>query len=313
MRQVFTSPRLENVERVAKMLEDEGIEVRITNGRSYKGSVRANFNYRDTGTVPQPALWIIRSEDQPRARSMLREAGLMDSSRYAPDSFLAVSFRGTDPYAATPAQKRSFRIKIGLLLVITVVLAMALMHGAKLESAAVTPTPKQGVAAKMVRATTTPVSTTAPTTALDMVVADAATDAAPATANPVAPTPVALAEIVFASGLHADGTGVVCLALDGKDAPAALVARLKHSGPETVAASECLPAAHSGEASRHGASGREASFLEVGSFRPNPSGGHDAGILQRSTYGDGRAPAHDMLLVRRSGRGWQIIGPARAQ
>ncbi|HWI24375.1 MAG TPA: pathogenicity-like protein, partial [Lysobacter sp.] len=37
MRQVFSSPRLENVEGIAKFLEEHGIEVRITQGRSYKG------------------------------------------------------------------------------------------------------------------------------------------------------------------------------------------------------------------------------------------------------------------------------------
>ena len=32
MRQVFSSPRLENVEQVARLLEDAGIETRITDG-----------------------------------------------------------------------------------------------------------------------------------------------------------------------------------------------------------------------------------------------------------------------------------------
>src|SRR3546814_1953519 len=76
MRKVFTSARLENVERVAKLLEDDGIEVRITNGRSYKGGIRGNFSYRGEGKQV-PEVWVVRSEAQPRARAMLREAGLM--------------------------------------------------------------------------------------------------------------------------------------------------------------------------------------------------------------------------------------------
>ena len=47
MRQIFSSPRLENVEAVAKMLSDAGIEVRITDGRTYKGALRGNFRYSD--------------------------------------------------------------------------------------------------------------------------------------------------------------------------------------------------------------------------------------------------------------------------
>ena len=42
MRQVFSSPRLENVERVSQLLEEAGIETRITHGRSYKGSREAS-------------------------------------------------------------------------------------------------------------------------------------------------------------------------------------------------------------------------------------------------------------------------------
>src|SRR3546814_20456774 len=87
MRKVFTSARLENVERVAKLLEDDGIEVRITNGRSYKGGIHGNFSYRGEGNK-LPEVWFVRSAEQPRAHSMLRAAGLMASPSNAPDRFL---------------------------------------------------------------------------------------------------------------------------------------------------------------------------------------------------------------------------------
>ena len=68
MRQVFSSPRLENVERVAQLLQDEGIAVKVTHRRAYKGGLRGNFSYRDEArTEPMPAVWVVRSEDQPRA------------------------------------------------------------------------------------------------------------------------------------------------------------------------------------------------------------------------------------------------------
>ncbi|MCB1560959.1 MAG: pathogenicity-like protein [Xanthomonadales bacterium] len=82
MRQVFSSPRLENVEGVAKVLRDAGIEVYISDGRSYKDGHRRNFTYRDDKrSRPDAALWIVKSEDQPRAREILREAGLLASTR----------------------------------------------------------------------------------------------------------------------------------------------------------------------------------------------------------------------------------------
>ena len=45
MRQVFTSTRLENVEGVAKLLGEHGIETKITQGRSWKGNSRREFSY----------------------------------------------------------------------------------------------------------------------------------------------------------------------------------------------------------------------------------------------------------------------------
>lgn len=83
MRQVFRSPRLENVEGVAELLREAGIEVYISDGRSYKhGQRRGSFSYRDGARErPDPALWIVRAEDQPKAREILRDAGLLASTR----------------------------------------------------------------------------------------------------------------------------------------------------------------------------------------------------------------------------------------
>ena len=83
MRSVFTSPRLENVEAVAKMLEEAGIEVRISQDRSYKGNRRRPFSYRESTRNGEldPQVWVIKAEDQPKARAMLREGGLIDSTR----------------------------------------------------------------------------------------------------------------------------------------------------------------------------------------------------------------------------------------
>ena len=125
MRQVFSSPRLENVEGIAKFLEEHDIEVRITQGRSYKGGWSGRRTYRDTDGGPQPAVWVIRSEDQPKARQLLREAGLLGSTRAAPDSYLAPSVHEPfEPRLATP-QRRAFRYKIGLLVAIGIAVALA--------------------------------------------------------------------------------------------------------------------------------------------------------------------------------------------
>ncbi len=83
MRQVFSSPRLENVEGVARLLNEQGIETHISQSRSYKGQRRGTFSYAQSGradTSQWPAVWIVRAEDQPRARELLREAGLLTAT-----------------------------------------------------------------------------------------------------------------------------------------------------------------------------------------------------------------------------------------
>jgi hypothetical protein len=120
MRRVFTSPRLENAEAVAKMLADAGIEVRVSNDRSYKGNRRQPFSYRESAASNEsnPQVWVIKAEDQPKAREMLREAGLIDSTRPAffseSQSYLPPS--RTAPVAHKPDRRAAIVMRIRLLL-----------------------------------------------------------------------------------------------------------------------------------------------------------------------------------------------------
>ncbi|GAA5011033.1 DUF2007 domain-containing protein [Pseudoluteimonas lycopersici] len=120
MRRIFASPRLENVEGVARLLEGHGIEVRITDGRSYRGAIRGNFSYRDDAREgPEPAVWIVNAEDQPRARELMRGAGLLDSTRTPLDSYLPAG-DGED----SKPRKRSGRLKLVLLAAIAIAVAV---------------------------------------------------------------------------------------------------------------------------------------------------------------------------------------------
>ena len=114
MRQVFTSTRLENVEGVAKMLGEHGIETKITQGRSWKGNSRREFSYsaKHHDEAQQPAVWVLKSEDFKEARELLHEGGLLASTRetsYLPEN---LQFRdATRPDAA----RRVSRIRMALL------------------------------------------------------------------------------------------------------------------------------------------------------------------------------------------------------
>ncbi len=117
MRQIFTSPRLENVEGVARLLNEHGIETHISSPRSYKGNRRGNFSYtalaRGQGG-PQAAVWIVRAEDQTRARQILREANLMESDRptYLPGAYLQPEQPAIRPRANTALRIRLFLLGI---------------------------------------------------------------------------------------------------------------------------------------------------------------------------------------------------------
>lgn len=124
MRQVFSSRRLENVEGVAKLLEEAGIETRTYNGRSYKGNHRHAFSYREgSERAPAAELWVVKSEDLPKARELLREAGLLETTRpaYVPAAF-APSASSEVP--KTPEQRA---LKLKVVLLFACVIAIALM------------------------------------------------------------------------------------------------------------------------------------------------------------------------------------------
>lgn len=121
MRQVFTSQRLETVEGVARLLEDAGIAVYISQPRSYHSRRSGQFSYSDpTPARQQPAVWVRLAEDQPRARELLRQAGLMETTRSQPGQpQLGQPF--PTAHAETGDRRWAWRIRIGLMLVIVAV------------------------------------------------------------------------------------------------------------------------------------------------------------------------------------------------
>lgn len=134
MRQIFSSMRLENVERVAELLRDEGIEVRISNGRSYKSGRNRTFSYRDAAnTRTQPTLWVVRSDDQVRARQLMRDLGLPTgpSTRPVADSYLAsANSPGLAPEkpVRTPTYQRIMRYRRLLLVAIAILAALVMVR-----------------------------------------------------------------------------------------------------------------------------------------------------------------------------------------
>lgn len=133
MRQVFSSQRLETVEGVAKLLSDAGIEVHISNARSYRSRRGGQFSYSEPMSASQQAaVWIRHAEDQPRAREILREAGLLETTR--PGGRPSLTFADTVDETA-PRGRWAWRIRLVLLAIIALAVVITVMRHRQAKTA----------------------------------------------------------------------------------------------------------------------------------------------------------------------------------
>lgn len=84
MRKIYTSPRLENVQRMVAVMAERGIATKLTNRRVYDGTTYRRFSYARPGSSESwPTLWVIHTNDHARAREIVREMGIKPPVRYA--------------------------------------------------------------------------------------------------------------------------------------------------------------------------------------------------------------------------------------
>lgn len=278
MRQVFSSLRLENVEGVAELLEEAGIEVRITGGRSYKSGWSGRRTYNDSERGEQAAVWVVKSEDQPRARQLLRDAGLLESTTRSSESYLGPSLHQRADEPLPPSrQRRGLRAKIWLLAGIGVV--VVLVFNAVRQSTPPAP------AATTVRATAP--TAPAPRVAIQPV--------APPSERHTVETPPALGAMLLAAELRARSPGEACVAIDGKPlAPAeraSLPAVATVHDPEACVASQAIPVA-----------------IDVRRYTTDGSGTGTVEVATTTRDGNGK-PATEVreLAVARTGNDWRLV------
>jgi len=120
MRQIYTSPRVENVDRVVAMMAEAGIETSVTNRRSWGGNDYKRPSYSSKQEPDSwPQVWIVKAEDQPRARQLMREAGIEPAVRHAQE--LALSRHRSATPAATGYNRWSVYIRLCLLAAIALI------------------------------------------------------------------------------------------------------------------------------------------------------------------------------------------------
>ena len=102
MRQLYTSPRQENIDRVARLLKEQGIECTIENRSNYNRGTYQRFSYtqRQENRDNWAQVWVTRADDYTRARALLKELGIEPVVRHGEELALARN--------ATPDMKRQW-------------------------------------------------------------------------------------------------------------------------------------------------------------------------------------------------------------
>lgn len=114
MRQIYTSPRYENVERVVALLDESSIATTVRNRRDWQGGQWKRFSYTERGeSEGWGQVWVTNSNDQTRAREILREAGLEPATRFADE--LAAARSPSDPRRHKENSMRMRMILLGLI------------------------------------------------------------------------------------------------------------------------------------------------------------------------------------------------------
>lgn len=127
MREIYTSPRPENIDRVVALFAKHDIETRVTNRRVYVRPGYQRFSYgsrEDRSRWPQ--VEVKYAKDLTAARSLLRELGIAPLTRYAGELAAA---RETGRRRSPLAMAQRIRtLVLAVLIAATVVMALKMFH-----------------------------------------------------------------------------------------------------------------------------------------------------------------------------------------
>lgn len=123
MREIYRSPRMENIQRVVALMAEQGIQTSIGNRRTYQGADWKRFSYTAKGDRDSwPAVSVVRAQDQTLARKILRDAGLEPATRFAEE--LAASRGVGDPSGHRRASTRVKLVVLALIVGVAVLIAL---------------------------------------------------------------------------------------------------------------------------------------------------------------------------------------------
>jgi hypothetical protein len=125
MRQIYTSPRQENIDRVIALMAEHDIETSVSNRSNYNRPTWQRFSY----SQPQgdregwAQVWISRADDYTQARRLLREIGIEPIIRYGEE--LAAE---RNPSPAMRRRRTVARVRRIMLLAVLGAFAMVMLR-----------------------------------------------------------------------------------------------------------------------------------------------------------------------------------------
>ncbi len=91
MRQLYTSPRQENIDRVVALLTEKGIECTVENRSNWNRPSYQRFSYsqRQESRDNWAQVWVRKADDYTEARALLKELGIEPVIRHGEELALA--------------------------------------------------------------------------------------------------------------------------------------------------------------------------------------------------------------------------------
>ena len=128
MRQIYTSPRNESIDRVVALMAEHGIEATVSNRSNYNRPTWQRFSYsqRNDDRSSWAQVWITNADDYTKARALLRDIGIEPVVRHGEE--LAAARNPTPEMRREHTVTRVRRIVLLLVLAGFAMVALRYLH-----------------------------------------------------------------------------------------------------------------------------------------------------------------------------------------
>jgi hypothetical protein len=124
MRQIYTSPRQDNIDRVVALLTENDIETSVTNRSSWNRPTYQRFSYsqRQDDRDSWPQVWVQSADDFPKARALLKDIGIEPVVRFQEELLMH-----RQPDRRPAAQRTASRVRLMVLAIVAGVMLIVVL------------------------------------------------------------------------------------------------------------------------------------------------------------------------------------------